>query len=97
MDKYTDTMMRKASDGMGRAIGEAENYAKQTAPWTDRTGNARNSITGSGPITEDGTIKTALAIGMFYGLYLELSNGGRYRVVWPVIEAIGSQLPKYLR
>jgi hypothetical protein len=97
LDMYNDSMMNKASMGMALAIGEAENMAKQSAPWKDRTGNARNSITGSGPVTKNDRIVTALAIGMFYGVYLELSNGGKFRVVWPTIEFVASKLPSYLK
>lgn len=97
MQTFSDKALVRVGEGLGRAIAEAENTAKLTAPWTDRTGNARASITGSGPVTKGGTIMTALAIGMYYGVYLELCYQGRYRVVWPTLEWIRTRVPNHLK
>ncbi len=64
---------------------DLEKQAKQDRPWTDRTGNARRSIRGSAAKTNSTTYTTALAIGVSYGRYLELSNGGRFRVILPTM------------
>jgi ABC-type phosphate transport system permease subunit len=69
---------------MGRLAAEAENFAKANRPWTDRTGNARRSITGTHTLSSSNATM-ALAIGVDYGKYLELSHGGRFRIVWPTI------------
>lgn len=82
---------------MGAAMAEAEAQAKLTAPWTDRTGNARNSIGGYSPVEGgQGKVVGVLSIGMFYGVFLELSNGGKYRIVWPTLEWEGARLPLWL-
>ncbi len=70
---------------MDRLALDMEVDAKRGAPWTDRTGNARRSITGTSARQGD-FLRSALAIGMFYGKYLELSNGGRFRIVRPTID-----------
>lgn len=64
-----------------------ENYAKDHRPWTDRTGNARRSLTGTTAKVGVNNILTVLAIGVDYGVYLELSNGGRWRVILPTVLA----------
>lgn len=70
---------------MERLALRMENEAKTNRPWTDRTGNARRSIRGTAG--KDGLNYIAvLAIGVYYGKYLELSNGGKYRVVRPTID-----------
>ena len=97
MNNWSMQMMKQAENGLGAAIGEAEAQAKRSAPWTDRTGNARKSITGSGPEVSPTRMRAALAIGMYYGVYLELSNGGKYRIIWPTVLQVGSRLPDYLR
>ena len=57
-----------------------ESYAKQNAPWTDRTGQARATLVAaverSGP-----AYRVTLAHGVFYGIYLELKHGG----VWGIV------------
>lgn len=60
-------------------------YAKQTAPWTDRTGNARQSLTGIAVKTATGIV-IYLAGLMSYSIFLEVANGGRYQVILPTME-----------
>ncbi len=95
--KYGDDMVQKGMDAIERATGDAEAYAKTNAPWTDRTGNARNSIQASGPVMKGRTIVGAVAIGMFYGKYLELSNGGKYRIIKPAVELMSPRVLGYMR
>jgi hypothetical protein len=81
---------------VGAFAGRLEAKAVQDRPWTDRTNAARNSITGSYDQTP-GSIIVALAIGVEYGKYLELSRGGKYRVIRPTVDAMRrefGQLPK---
>lgn len=63
---------------------EMQNYAHETAPWTDRTGLARKRLYAQ----MDNTFPDlAIVIGhrMEYGIYLELSNLGKYRVIEPTV------------
>ena len=72
------------------AGGRIAHEAKRTAPWTDRTGDARRSIHHE--VHEDaGGIVVSVGIGVHYGKYLELSNGGKYRVIDPVVSGFGRQ------
>jgi hypothetical protein len=97
LNRFVDRSLKETANVLGKAITECENTAKRQAPWTDRTGNARNSITGSGPVTEANNVKTALSIGVFYGKYLELCRGGRYRIVWPTLEWIRPRVGEYMK
>lgn len=83
---YERKMMRGVEIRVGAFAGQLESKAVKHAPWTDRTSIARNSITGSWS-SQGGVIIVALAIGADYGKYLELSNGGRYRIIQPVVES----------
>lgn len=83
LDTKTKASMRET---MSAVMAEAEREAKSTAPWVDRTGNARNSISGRILKENDTSIEGVLSIGVDYGKYLELRWGGRYRVIQPVIE-----------
>lgn len=72
---------------MEATVGRSVNEAKRTAPWTDRTGHARQSIHGQVTVTDDALIG---AVGMGsdpedYPKYLELGHGGKYRVIDPTV------------
>lgn len=56
---YADTASKKL-----------ENYAKVNKPWTNRTHDARNRLTGSWEWQGD-NVKMALSHGVEYGIYLE--------------------------
>lgn len=62
-----------------------EDYAKQSAPWTDRTGNARQtlfSLVDLGP----NDVMLYLSHGVSYGKWLELCNQGKYAIVMPAMQ-----------
>lgn len=89
-------------DGMIHAVmdyqsGKALSHMKTTAPWTDRTGNAR-----SGLGTEvDWVPMQRHAIRLFhrvtYGIFLETRWGGRYAIILPTIEKFGPDTMRLLQ
>jgi len=96
LKKYGNDAIKKVAKGLEIAITEGEATAKHTASWQDRTGNARNSIIGSGSVIMNDRIRTALSIGVFYGKYLELCHFGKYRIIWPTLEWLGTRLKTHL-
>lgn len=58
---------------------------KTQAPWTDRTGNARNGLAARAFRSAD-TMGIVLYHQVPYGIWLELANGGRYAVIGPAID-----------
>lgn len=68
-----------------------ESYAKQNAPWTDRTTMARKSLRGDAEKTDSG-VRISLAHGVDYGLWLELAKEKRYAIVMPTIETKGKEV-----
>ena len=65
-----------------------EQYAKANAPWTDRTTDAREYLHAT--VEETGPIGTiVLAHGVDYGLWLEISNGGKYSIIPETIDVYG--------
>lgn len=64
-----------------------ETYMKENAVWTDRTGNARQSLyTQLEDLAQDVAI-LYLAHGMEYGLWLEVRWAGKFAIIWPTIAA----------
>ena len=64
-----------------------ESYAKDNAPWTDRTGNARQSLHAFTQVLARDTVALYLAHGVNYGVFLELAHQGRYAIIMPTLEA----------
>lgn len=72
---------------------QAEGYAKEKAPWTDRTGDARRSIQ-SADLSQPGMLSFWLYIGVEYGVWLELANQGKYRILLPTFTITENQIMK---
>ncbi len=63
-----------------------EAYAKENAPWTDRTGNARQGLYATVVELAEDTVAVYLSHTMDYGKWLELSVAGKWAIIWPTIE-----------
>ena len=63
-----------------------EAHAKQHAPWTDRTGNARQSLFSVTELAKE-IVTLYLSHGMEYGVFLELCNSGRYAIIMRTLQA----------
>lgn len=72
---------------------EAENYMKQSAPWTDRTSNARNSLQGGAELDSEG-LRCVLSGGMMYSPMLELLHSGAYAILQPTANRLAPTLPR---
>ena len=70
-----------------------ENYAKENRPWTDRTGMARQRLTGYVEEIDKG-YRINIAHGVDYGLWLEFAHEKRFAIVKPTIELRGNEVLK---
>jgi len=61
-------------------------WMKANAPWTDRTGNARQTLYTEVNHVVKSMVEIILSHGMSYGVYLELNNAGRYAIIDPAID-----------
>lgn len=87
-----DVAIRKGMQAtMARYEPIAEARLKERAPWTDRTGNARNGLAARAILGGD-TASLVLFHQVPYGIYLELKNGGKYQVIMPVVQEIAPQI-----
>jgi len=76
--------------------GTMEGYAKSHAPWTDRTGHARQSLHGGVDIQDDQQV-LYLSHGVEYGIWLEIAHGGNYAIVRPTVDAHLSRIRKTVK
>ncbi len=77
---------------------QAQNDMRQNAPWTDRTGNARNGLFSLAEQTavEVVTIYFSHGHSVNYGIFLETSHGMSYAIIMPTMQRIMPQLETML-
>ena len=77
----------KAVQALGQVFAQKiASYAKANAPWTDRTGNARQGLTGLCVASATGIV-IYLFHSMSYGIWLEVKNAGRFAIILKSLEA----------
>ena len=76
------------------AAGKMEAKAKQDAPWTDRTGSARQTIKGVSGWSGGDKSKMVVAVtgNMEYSPVLELAHEGRLAVLYPTVKAMSQEI-----
>lgn len=78
---------------LGQAAGQKiQEYAQENAPWTDRTGDARQRLKYNSEINENG-LTISIFHQMEYGIYLELCNNEKYAILKNSRDAM---LPEFL-
>lgn len=71
-------------------------YMKSNAPWTDRTGAARNGLYTE--FSKHGSTREILfSHSVAYGIWLEVANSGDYQIILPSIRVIGRDTMEQLR
>jgi hypothetical protein len=70
-----------------------ESYAKQNRPWTDRTGRARQGLTGYIKSIPNG-YRVIIAHTVDYGLWLEMAKNKKYAILEPTVRLKGSSAVK---
>jgi len=67
---------------------QVEAYAKNNAPWQDRTSNARNGLAAQS-FKESNNVGIVLYHQVPYGIWLEVKNSGRFEIINPTIDHYG--------
>ena len=72
---------------------ELESYMKLNRPWTDRTGHARQRLTGWVEVLTN-KVRIYIGHGVDYGIYLELCHEKRYAILQPTVNALSKEVLK---
>ena len=88
---YRKSLVPAVTKGLGFVATGMERHAKQTAPWTDRTGAARRGLHGYTSRVGPTTWAAVLSHGRLteYGGYLEARS--QTAVIEPTVRAFGPQ------
>jgi hypothetical protein len=73
-----------------------EAHAKDTARWTDRTGNARAGLSTATVIAST-LVEVFLFHTMDYGIFLEVAHAGKYAALYPSVVAVFPEVFDVLR
>jgi len=74
-----------------RMAPQVEAYMKNNAPWTDRTGNARNGLAAHA-YQEGDEIGILLYHQVSYGIWLEIAHSGKYAIIQPTVDVMGPRV-----
>lgn len=65
---------------------QIEAWMKHNAPWTDRTGNARQLLWARARQLTADMVEIVMAHGVVYGVFLELRHAGAYAIINPALD-----------
>lgn len=90
---------------MQTAASKMESWAKENAPWTDRTGAARQRLHGEAYWENPKVVVAAIMHQVDYGIYLELAHQRKYAILEKTLEehkdeiqdAVATLLTRYLK
>lgn len=88
LDKWGEKVLQAAKDAMTILAPRLQESAQANAPWNDITGDARAGLKAV-PILSDESVKVTLYHSVYYGIFLEVCNGGKYRIIVPTIIEVG--------
>ena len=91
-DAYVRTIREAVRALADRYAPEIEAYMKVNAPWTDRTGNARQTLYAEVEQVALDMADIILSHGVEYGVNLELDYGGRYAIIGPTMDIFAPRI-----
>lgn len=85
--RFEDAINTGIANSVREIADEMTAYAKENAPWEDRTGDAREGLKAV-PVQDaiNGTYSIFLGYSVDYGIYLETYNGGVLAITRPTVE-----------
>ena len=89
-----NTKTMAAMEMFGNTVAkDFESYAKANRPWTDRTGRARQGLTGYCIVRANG-VRICIAHTVDYGLFLEYAREKKYAILEPTVRLKGPDAAK---
>jgi len=91
-EQYATDLHRAAYTIAQRYAPEIEAWMKATAPWTDRTGNARQGLSAKVDDEVNQFVELIMAYDVEYGKYLEFDYGGRFAIIGPALDTFAPKI-----
>lgn len=91
LDVLAATAAEKVAMVMEAGADRIQNYAQSNAPWSDRTGEARDGLTAE-VFLEGGEVVIELYHQAEHGKWLELIQDGNFAIIMPTLETLGPEV-----
>ena len=92
----SERLMKKVDSLLLYYAPQVENWMKNNASWTDRTGAARNGLAAR--FFSDGSGRGIILYHQVpYGIWLEVRFSGRYAIINPALEEWGPRVMEGVR
>lgn len=91
-DAYATALHRGVMAIAQKWAPEIANWMKDNAPWTDRTGNARQGLYTEVQEVAGRMVTIILSHGVDYGIWLEIRHAGRWAIVNPALDEFGPRV-----
>lgn len=88
LDKWGEKVLQATKDAMKILGPMLVDSAQANAPWNDITGDARAGLATTVLLSDD-SVSVTLYHSVYYGIFLEVCNGGKYRIIVPTIIEFG--------
>ncbi len=88
LDKWGEKVLAATKEAAKIISERMQEGAQQNAPWTDQTGDARAGLLTT-VLLSDALVTITLYHSVYYGIFLEVCNGGKYRIIVPTILEFG--------
>lgn len=75
---------------------KVQDYARDNAPWKDRTTNARGGLFAKSNVNPT-NVEIILYHTVPYGIFLEVKNSGEYAIIRPTLEVEGPRVMRSVR
>lgn len=85
LGQFAQLLLEATLDLARYFAAKIEAYAKTHAPWTDRTGNARQGLFARAYRVASSVI-IVLSHKMSYGIWLEVAHSGKYAIILKTLE-----------
>lgn len=91
--KHLDDKIARAIAGVCKYWdGPVEAHMKTSAPWTDRTSNARSGLAAHHVAESETVHSIIMTYSVKYGIFLETMKDGKYAVIKPTIVVFGPKV-----
>lgn len=94
--RFPDVANRQIAQTIDYFSPRVEGYARDNAPWTDRTGNARTGLRAR-PQHESRSHSIVVFHSVPYGIWLEIRFEGRYAIILPTVQIQGRELMAFMK
>lgn len=95
LQRNLSTFGKRVNDRVATVINYNASYTtgwmKRNAPWTDNTSAARTGLVTL-PFHFGTQHELLMAYSVYYGIWLEVANSGKYAVITPAMRIVGQKV-----